>query len=473
MIRTRLEHYIGGRWVPVSGPTLEVIDPSTEETIASTPVGDETVVDAAVLAAAAAQASWWRTDARYRASVLREIADGMVARRDELAATITSEVGVPIRSSGPVQVDLAVGILRYYADLAETFEFVGELGSSRVIHRPLGVVAAITPWNYPLYQIASKLGPALASGCTVVLKPSEVAPLNTVVLAEIIDAASAPVGVVNVVFGTGEAAGEPLARHPRVDMVSFTGSTRAGRRVSELAAQTVKPVSLELGGKSACVVLRGADLEAAVRDTLGKCYANSGQNCGALSRLIVPREDLSTAGEMASKFSGEYRVGDPRDPETRLGPLVSAVQLERVAALIQTGIDEGATLVRGEHPTMVMRRGYFVEPHVFTGVNPRSTIAQQEIFGPVLSIIAYQDEQEAIEIANGTPYGLCGAVWGPDVEAAIAIAPSIRAGQVDVNGAAYNPMAPFGGFGASGHGRELGPFGIHDFVATQAIQLPA
>lgn len=473
MISTRLEHFIGGQWVAASGPTIDVVDPATETTIAATPVGDAAAVDAAVAAAAAAQPAWWRTKAADRASIIREIAQGMVDRRDELAAIITSEVGVPVRSSGPVQVDLAVGILRYYADLAETFAFEEPLGSSRIIHRALGVVGAITPWNYPLYQIASKLGPALAAGCTIVLKPSEVAPLNTVVLAEIIATTSAPIGIINVVFGTGEAAGEPLALHPRVDMISFTGSTRAGRRVSELAAQTVKPVSLELGGKSACVALRGADLEAAVRDTLGKCYANSGQNCGALSRLIVAREDLSAAAEMASAFSGDYRVGDPRDPATRLGPLVNAVQLDRVASLLRAGVDDGAMLVRGEHPTKAMSRGYFVEPHVFAGVDPRSTIAQQEIFGPVLSIMAYEHEQEAIDIANGTPYGLCGAVWGPDTATASTIATSIRAGQVDVNGAAYNPMAPFGGFGASGHGRELGPFGMHDFVATQAIQLPA
>lgn len=469
---TRLEHFIGGRWVPADGPTIDVIDPATESRIASTPVGSHAAVDAAVRAAAAAQASWWHGGVAHRAGILREIADGMVARRDDLAAAITSEVGVPVRTSGPVQVDLAIGILRYYADLAEAFSFAEALDWSRIIHRPLGVVGAITPWNYPLYQIASKLGPALAAGCTVVLKPSEVAPLNTVILAEIISDTSAPGGVVNVVFGTGEAAGEPLASHPLVDMVSFTGSTRAGRRVSELAAQTVKPVSLELGGKSACVVLRGADLEAAVRDTLGKCYANSGQNCGALSRLIVSQGDLEEAGEIAAAVANEYRVGDPRDPSTRLGPLVNAVQLGRVADLIRAGIDEGATLLRGEHPTRVMTRGYFVEPHVFTRVDPQSTIAQQEIFGPVLSIIGYDREEEAIDIANGTPYGLCGAVWGPDAAVASEIATSIRAGQVDVNGAAYNPMAPFGGFGASGHGRELGPFGIHDFVATQAIQLP-
>lgn len=468
----RLEHFVAGGWLKGADQPLEVVNPASEAVIAVTPAGDEAVVDAAVRSAADAQPAWSMQDPTVRARVLRDIAEGLSAQRDEFAATLTAELGVPVKWSAPVQVDSAIQILTYYAGLAEEFPFDEPLGTSRLLQRPLGVVAAITPWNYPLYQIASKMGPALAAGCTVVVKPSEVAPLNALMLAAVVATSSAPPGVVNIVFGTGKRAGEPLAKHPMVNMVSFTGSTSTGRRVSELAALTVKPTALELGGKSACVLLRGGDAESAVRDTLARCFENSGQNCAALSRLIVPLDKVAEISDLAETLAGGYRIGDPLDPNTDLGPLVSKAQLERVANLIRSGMDEGATLIHGEHPSRSEPRGFYVEPHVFTKVHPASAIAQEEIFGPVLSIIGYEREEEAIEIANGTPYGLCGAVWGPDLPDAIKVATAIRAGQVDVNGAPYNAVAPFGGFGASGHGRELGPIAMREFLAPQAIQLP-
>lgn len=463
-------HLVGGRWIKDDDAPIPVIDPTTEEVIGFTPSGDANIVAQACIAASDAFDSWSRTPAAVRGQALHEIATAMQAQRTELAELITAEVGVPVSGAGPVQVDLAVSILRYYADLATSVAFEERLGSSMIVRQPVGVVAAITPWNYPLYQIVSKIGPAIAAGCTVVLKPSEIAPLNTSLLAQIVMGTGIPDGVLNIVFGTGEIAGDSLVRDPRIDMVSFTGSTRGGREVSLAAAERVLPVSLELGGKSAALVLRGGSLEAAVADTLGMCYANSGQNCGALSRLIVPADLAEEAVDLAIAAASGFTVGDPRLESTSLGPLVSAVQLERVRGFIATGVQEGARLVVGDSASDY-KSGYFVGPHVFADVTADMAIAQEEIFGPVLSIISYSgDEDEGVALVNGTDYGLCGAVWGPDDRSAYGVARRIRAGQVDINGAPYNGLAPFGGFGLSGHGRELGPLGIEEFLAPQALQ---
>jgi acyl-CoA reductase-like NAD-dependent aldehyde dehydrogenase len=332
-------------------------------------------------------------------------------------------------------------------------------------------VGAITPWNYPLHQIAAKVAPALAAGCTVVLKPSEVAPLNAYVLAEVIHDVGLPPGVFNLVAG-GAAVGEAIASHPGVDMVSFTGSTRAGRRVSELASQTVKRVALELGGKSANVILEDANLEKAVATGVTMCYLNSGQTCSALTRMLVPRSRLADVEAIATREAEAATPGDPFADGTRLGPLVSAVQRDRVRSYIQKGIDEGAKLLTGGTDAPEgLEKGYFVRPTVFSEVRRDMTIAQEEIFGPVLSILPYDTEEEAIAIANDSSYGLAGAVWAEDPERAKQVARRIRTGQVDINGGSFNPLAPFGGFKQSGHGRELGRFGLEEFLEIKSLQL--
>ncbi len=334
------------------------------------------------------------------------------------------------------------------------------------------MVGCITPWNYPLHQIAAKVAPALAAGCTVVLKPSEVAPLNAFVLAEIFDEVGAPPGVFNLVSGPGPVVGEAIAAHPDVDMVSFTGSTRAGKRVSEVAAATVKRVALELGGKSANVILSDADLAAAVTDGVGKCYFNSGQTCSALTRMLVPRDRLAEAEDLARTAAETFTTGDPFAEGTRLGPLVSATQRDRVRGYIDKGIGEGATLVTGgaEAPEG-LETGFFVRPTVFSSVTPDMVIAREEIFGPVLVIMPYDTEEEAIEIANGTDYGLAGGVWSGDPDRAKAVARRLRTGQVEVNGGNFNPMAPFGGYKQSGNGREFGAFGLEEFLEVKSLQL--
>jgi acyl-CoA reductase-like NAD-dependent aldehyde dehydrogenase len=341
-----------------------------------------------------------------------------------------------------------------------------------IVREPVGVVGCITPWNYPLHQIAAKVAPALAAGCTVVLKPSEVAPLNAFILAEIIDEIGLPSGVFNLVTGSGPVVGEAIAAHPGVDMVSFTGSTRAGRRVTELAAETVKRVALELGGKSPNIILEDADLSKAIPAGVSAAYLNSGQTCSALTRMIVPRSKLEEVERLAVAAAESHTPGDAFADGTRLGPLVSATQRERVRGYIQKGIDEGAKLLTGgvEAPEG-LDKGYFVRPTVFSNVTPGMTIEQEEIFGPVLSIIPYDTEEEAIKIANDTIYGLAGGVWSGDADHAKAVARQIRAGQVEVNGGSFNPLAPFGGYKQSGNGREYGRFGLEEFLEVKSMQL--
>jgi acyl-CoA reductase-like NAD-dependent aldehyde dehydrogenase len=464
--------YIGGSWVASTGSgTLDVIDSTTEEVMATIPEGTAEDVDRAVEAAAAAFPAWSATSREERAKVLTRIGEALAARTDEIAAIISHEVGMPMTLSGMIQVGLPAGAFADAAQAAEAFPWEEEIGNSLVVREPVGVVGAITPWNYPLYQIVLKVAPALAAGCTVVLKPSEVAPLNAFALAEVIDEVGLPAGVFNLVTGVGPVVGEAIAAHPKVDMVSFTGSTRAGKRVMELAAESIKRVSLELGGKSANILLDDADFEKAVPAGVFGCYMNSGQTCSALTRMLVPRDKLAQVEQLAAAAAEGFAPGDPFEEGKLLGPLVSSVQRDRVRGYINQGIAEGAKLVTGgaEAPEG-LEKGFFVQPTVFSEVTRTMTIANEEIFGPVLSIIPYDTEEEAIAIANDTPYGLAGAVSSGDPARAEKVARQLRTGQVDINGGAFNPSAPFGGYKQSGIGRERGRYGLEEFVETKAMQ---
>jgi betaine-aldehyde dehydrogenase len=471
-MQTRDKLYIGGQWVASASPALiDVHSASTEEVVARVPAGDRADADKAVAAARGAFDAWSRTSAAERAAVLSRIHDGLKARGDEIARTIATEVGTPLKMAQRIQAALPVSSFGLYSGLVAEFPFEEQVGNATVVREPVGVVAAITPWNYPLHQIAAKVAPALAAGCTVVLKPSEVAPLNAFILAEIVDAAGVPAGVFNLISGTGASVGEALVQHPDVDMVSFTGSTRAGRRISELAAGTVKRVALELGGKSPSIVLEDADLAAAVKTTVNVCFLNSGQTCNALTRLLVPQSRYEEAARLAVENARTFTIGDPLQGDARLGPLVSAAQRERVRAYIRKGIEEGAELLEGgaEAPAG-LEHGYYVKPTVLGRVRPGSTVDQEEIFGPVLSIIPYRDEEDAVRIANGTIYGLAAAVWSGDEAHALRVARRLRAGQVDINGGGFNINAPFGGFKQSGRGRELGKYGLEEFLEYKSLQ---
>ncbi|MBE0598142.1 MAG: aldehyde dehydrogenase family protein, partial [Desulfuromonadales bacterium] len=440
--------YIDGSWVPSAGrDLLEVVNAATEEVIGRIPAGSVEDVEVAVAAARAAFAGWSATPVEARAACLRRIQAGLVARSEEIAGMISAEVGMPLKLSRRIQAGLPPMVVESYARLVTDYPFEEQIGNSLVTREALGVVACITPWNYPLHQIVAKIAPALAAGCTVVVKPSEVAPLSAFILAEIIDAAGLPAGVFNLVSGLGPVVGEALARHPEVDMISFTGSTAAGKRVAELATQTVKRVALELGGKSASVLLDDADLPAAVKGTVNACFLNSGQTCTALTRMLVPASRYDEAARLAVEVARTFTLGDPASDQTKLGPLVSAQQRERVRSYIQAGVAEGAELLLGgpEAPPG-LAKGYFVEPTVFGRVFPRMSIAREEIFGPVLSILSYRDEEEAVAIANDSIYGLAGAVWSADLERAKGVARRLRAGQIDINGDRFNLLAPFGGY---------------------------
>ncbi len=461
--------YIDGAWVaPAGGDTLDVIDSTTEQVFATIPAGVPADIDRAVAAAKAAFTAWSEEPAPERGKLLRRVAEALEARRDEIAEVITHEVGMPKGQSAAIQVGTGISAFSTASELASTFEFE-DTSNGVVVREPIGVVGCITPWNYPLNQIGAKVAYALAAGCTVILKPSEVAPVNAFILAEIIDDIGFPPGVFNLVSGVGPVVGEALAAHPDVDMISFTGSTRAGRRVAELGAHSIKKIALELGGKSPNVLLDDADFPSAVAAGVGAAYANSGQTCSALTRMLVPRSRLAEVEQIARETAESYTVGDPFTEGTRLGPLISSVQRDRVLGYIDKGIAEGADLVTGGPGAPEgLETGYFVRPTVFSNVTRDMTIAQEEIFGPVLSIIPYDTEDEAIEIANDTVYGLAAAVSGGD-ERARRVARKLRAGQVRVNAARGGGGAPFGGYKQSGIGREHGAYGLEEFLEVKAV----
>ncbi|KAB8190815.1 aldehyde dehydrogenase family protein [Nonomuraea phyllanthi] len=463
--------YIGGSWTAsASGESIEVVNPATEQIIDRVPAGSPDDVERAAQAARKAFPGWSELAPAERGKLLAAAAELLKQRSEEIAKTIATDMGSPVGFALKVQTLMPATVLASYAQLAESHPRESRVGNSMVVKEPVGVVAAITPWNYPLHQIICKVAPALAAGCTVVLKPSEVAPLAAYALTEIFAEVGLPPGVFNLVSGRGPVVGEAMAAHPEVDMVSFTGSTAAGRRVSALAAESVKRVALELGGKSANVILPDADLALAVKVGVANCFVNAGQTCSAWTRMIVHRDQYDEAVHLAVETARGYRVGDPFDETTRIGPLVSATQRDRVIHYINRGQEEGARLVAGgtEPPH---ERGYYVEPTVFAAVEPGMTIEQEEIFGPVLSLIPYTSEDIAVEIANGTRYGLAGAVWSGTEEHAVAVARRLRTGQVAINGGRFNPLAPFGGYKQSGVGRELGEQGLEEYLETKSMQL--
>ena len=469
----RAEIYVDGSWTPSTDKDVfAVVDATTEEVLGHVPAGTADDADRAVAAARAAFPVWSATPLEDRAKALERIGEGLQARVGELSELVTREVGTPLNLSALAHVGLPVMTFHSTAEIARSFPFEEKVANSLVVREPVGVAACITPWNYPLHQVAAKVAPALATGCTVVLKPSEVAPLSAFALAEVVHEVGLPPGVFNLVTGAGPMVGEALVAHPDVDKVSFTGSTAVGRHVGEVAAASVKRVSLELGGKSPTVILEDAELRPAVISGVTSAFLNCGQSCLAQSRMLAPRSRLEEVEALALAVAESFEPGDPLARGTRLGPLVSEAQRRRVRDYIERGVAEGARLLTGgPDPPEGLDRGFFVRPTVFSDVRPDMTIAQEEIFGPVLCILDYEDEDEAVEIANATIYGLSGAVWSGDRDRAMAVARRLRTGQVDVNGGAFNPLAPFGGYKQSGSGRELGRFGVEGFLETKSLQL--
>lgn len=464
--------YIDGAWRPAAHPErIEVVNPADGTVLGTVPAGGPADVDAAVRAARAALDGWARTPPGERAARIGALRDVLAARREEIARTVTAELGAPLAFSRAVHAGVPIAVSGSYADLAASFPFEERTGTSRVFHEPVGVVGAITPWNYPLHQIVAKVAPALAAGCTIVLKPAENTPLVARLFAGAVHEAGVPAGVFNLVTGLGPVAGQALAEHDGVDLLSFTGSTAVGRRIGALAAGAVKRVALELGGKSANVILPGADLTRPVKAGVANVMSNSGQTCSAWTRMLVDADRYEEAVEQAAAAAARYVPGDPLAESTRIGPVVSALQRERVAAFIARGEQEGARLVTGGTGVPEgCEQGFYVRPTVFAEVTPEMTIAREEIFGPVLSILRYEDTEDALRIANGTDYGLAGAVWSDDEDEAVAFARRLETGQVDINGGRFNPLAPFGGWKRSGVGRELGVHGLTEYLQTKSLQ---
>ncbi len=466
-----LQFYIDGSWVaPTGGATLDVVNPATEEVYARIAMGARSDVDKAVAAARRAFASYSRTSRKERVELLTSVIETYKKRYDEMAAAISDEMGAPLGFARDAQAASGLGHLSQVLEVLKTFEFDEVINRTLVTREPIGVCAFITPWNWPMNQITCKVGPALATGCTMVLKPSEVAPMSGLLFTEIMHEAGVPAGVYNMVNGDGPSVGAALSSHPDVDMVSFTGSTRAGIAVARAAADTVKRVAQELGGKSPNIILPGADLAKAVTHGARQCFSNSGQSCNAPTRLLVPRDQQDAAIEIARKVAEQTVVGDPRAASTTIGPVVSKVQFDKIQALIEAGIAEGARLVAGGlgRPES-LNRGYYVRPTIFADVRNDMTIAREEIFGPVLSILPYETEEQAIAIANDTVYGLSSYVTAGDLDQARRVARQMRAGMVHLNGAGGDLAGAFGGYKQSGNGREWGKFGFEDFLETKSM----
>jgi len=470
-MRDMLKFYIDGEWVdPVTENTFAVINPATEEVCGHISLGSAADVDKAVAAANRAAPGYAQTTREERIALLEKILEIYATRHDEIATAIMEEMGAPWKlakyaqaASGPQHIQATIDVLK-------TFEFEEQHGTTQIIKEPIGVCGLITPWNWPINQIAVKVAPALAAGCTMVLKPSEIAPFDAMIFAEILHDAGVPAGVFNLVNGDGPGVGTALSGHPDIAMVSFTGSTRAGVAVAQNAAPTVKRVAQELGGKSANIILDDADFDKAVARGASNCFDNTGQSCNAPTRMLVPKARLAQAAAIAGKRAQATTPGDPQDENTRMGPVVSEVQWNKIQVLIQKGIDEGATLVTGGTGRPEgLDKGYFVKPTVFSDANNEMTIAREEIFGPVLTIIPYADEDDAVRIANDTPYGLSGYVSSGDLSRARAIAAKLRAGMVHINDASLDPMAPFGGYKQSGNGREWGAHGMDEFLEVKSV----
>jgi aldehyde dehydrogenase (NAD+) len=470
----RPDLYIDGGWVaPSGGDVISVDEAATAEIIGTVPSGDAADAERAILAARRSFDGWTQTPIAERAAVVQAIAAGLREREDELAEVMAREVGTPLATSVRVQVGLAASVFETIAEAALELPEEERIGNSLIIRAAAGVVGAITPWNYPLYQLAAKVGPALAAGCTVVVKPSSVAPLATFTLADIVDGLGLPAGVFNLVSGRGALVGDVLSSHPQVDMVSLTGSTGAGIEVAKSAAGTIKKVALELGGKSAFLLAEGADLDAAVGAAVRGCFVNNGQTCSATTRLIVPRSLLAEVEERVAAAVNAFTVGNPLDPTTDLGPVASAGQFRTVAKYIEIGMSEGTLIAGGPGAVEGQDRGYFVNPTVFSRLDPDAKVVQEEIFGPVLAIVPYEGIDEGIAIANDSEFGLSGAVWAADIPEAVRIAKRLRTGQVAINGGRFNARAPFGGFKASGVGRELGHHGLMEYFELMSLQFPS
>jgi betaine-aldehyde dehydrogenase len=463
--------FIDGEWIsPVGGDLIEVINPATEQVIGAVPNGTAADVDTAV--AAARRAFDPLISVAQRRERIAAVIDSLEKRLPDIAETITAEMGAPVRIAQSVQTQVPLAVARGFADVLDGFDFEERVGNSLILREPYGVVGAITPWNYPLYQVVAKVLPAIAAGCTVVLKPSNEAPLSVFEFVEALEEAGLPAGVVNLVSGRGAVIGERIASHPDIDLVSFTGSTGVGARVAELAGRSVKKVALELGGKSANVILADADLATAVKVGVGNAFLNGGQTCMAWTRMLVPQSRYGEALDLIEAAVSKYSVGDPLDPATRIGPSASAAQFETVRGFIQRAQRDGARLLAGG-AEQIRDVGYYVAPTVFADVDPDSELGQEEVFGPVLAVIPFTDEADALRIANATTYGLSGAVWAGDADHAIAFARGVQTGQLDINGGKYNPIAPFGGYKKSGFGRELGRAGFEEYLQTKSLQLPA
>ncbi|MBL6940124.1 MAG: aldehyde dehydrogenase family protein [Alphaproteobacteria bacterium] len=473
-MQERLQFYIDGKWVnPTTPKTLDVINPATEEPFARISMGSKADVDKAVAAARKAFETWSRTTREQRLAILQKVMGVYQTKYEEIAKAISMEMGAPMWLSKAAQAATGMGHLAEIVKILKDYKFEEKLGTTNIVKEPVGVCGLITPWNWPINQIVCKVAPALAAGCTVVLKPSEVAPMNAMLFADVLHEAGVPPGVFNLVNGDGPTVGEAMSHHPGIDMMSFTGSTRAGIAVAKAAAETVKRVAQELGGKSPNIVLEDADLTKAVSGGVMQMMTNSGQSCNAPSRMFVPKAKNDQAIAIAKATADKVKVAPPDSPESVpgvIGPVVSEVQFNKIQALIQKGIDEGATLVSGGvgRPDG-LNRGYYVKPTVFANVTNDMTIAREEIFGPVLCMLAYDTEEDAIRMANDTVYGLSGYVQSGDIEHARKVASRIRAGNVHINGAGADFSSPFGGYKQSGNGREWGEHGFEEFLETKAV----